>query len=86
MGDHLEAIEVKYCNLEDSKSLNTLCSELKRQVTDRIANLPSGSTQRIILDVTNRGFSQSTVDAAVEMINESLSDIYPNIPIDIVGV
>lgn len=86
VGDHIEAIEVKYYNLESKQSLSTLRSELERQVTDRVANLPSGSTQRIVLDVTDRGFSQTTVDAAVDMIEHALSDIYPNIPIDIVGL
>lgn len=62
MGDHLEAIEVKYYNLESAGCRSTLYSELEREVTDRVTNLPVGSTQRIILDVTDRGFSADTVD------------------------
>lgn len=86
VGDHLEAIEVKYYNLESKQSLSSLCAELKRQVADRITNLPEGSTQRIVLDVTDRGFSESTVEHAVDMVREALKEIYPDIPIDIVGV
>lgn len=50
--NHLEAIEVKNYNLESSKSLNTLYNELERQVSARVANCPSGTTQRIV--VANR--------------------------------
>lgn len=85
VGDHIEAMEVKYYNLSNENCVSTLCNELKRQVTDRIKNLPSGSTQRIVLDVTDRGFAQTTIDSAVAAIREKLINIYPDIPIDIVG-
>ncbi len=84
--DHIEAIEVKYYNLESSASLNTLYSELEREVGARVANLPAGSTQRIVLDVTGRGFSTETVTAVENNIWTVLDDIYPNIPIDVVGL
>jgi len=86
VGDHLEAIEVKYYNLESSNSVTTLCAELKRQVSSRLVNLPEGTTQRIVLDVTDRGFNESTANAAVSLVRQALADVYPNIPIDIVGL
>ena len=86
LGDHIEAVEVKYYNLESQASLSTLYSELEREVTARVANLPSGSTQRIILDVTGRGFTEATCNAVKNNIWNVLADIYPNIPIDIVGL
>lgn len=86
VGDHLEAIEVKYYNLESQASLNTLYRELEREVSSRLVNLPAGSTQRIVLDVTGRGFSEATTEAVKNTIVERLFDIYPNIPVDIVGL
>lgn len=86
LGDHIEAIEVKYYNLESSASLNTLYSELEREITARVVNLPAGSTQKIILDVTGRGFSEATCNAAKNNIWRLLDNIYPNIPIEIVGL
>lgn len=50
MVDHIEAIEVKYYNLESPSSLSTLYSELEREVSARVVNLPAGSTQKVILD------------------------------------
>ena len=86
LGDHIEAVEVKYYNLESSSSLNTLYSELKREVSARVANLPAGSTQKIILDVTGRGFSETTCNTVKTNIWTVLEEIYPNIPIEIVGL
>lgn len=86
LGDHIEAIEVKYYNLESQASLGTLYSELEREVAARVANLPAGSTQRIILDVTGRGFTEATCNAVKNNIWTVLENIYPNIPIEIVGL
>ena len=83
---HLEAIEVKYYNLESSASMNTLFRELDREIPARIANMPEGTTQRLVLDVTGRTFSQETVVSARAQIVEHFMDIYPNLPIDIVGL
>lgn len=82
---HLEAVEVKNFNLENTKNVKTLCNVLEEEVEARIANCPDGTTQRIVLDVKGRFFSQETIDFAVESIQNSLSEIYPNIPIDIIG-
>lgn len=84
--NHLEAIEVKNYNLENSKSLNTLYNELERQVSARVANCPPGTTQRIVLDVRGRNFNQELISSVSETIEERLIDIYPNIPIDILGL
>lgn len=86
LGDHIEAIEVKYFNLEDPDCVRVLYKELEREVGARVINLPKGSTQRIVLDVTKRGFSQSTIDVVKNEIWKRLENIYPEIPIDFVGV
>ena len=84
--DKLEAIEVKYYNLESSKSLETLYRELVREISARVENLPEGTLQRIVLDVTDRGFTKETVDGVLDKIIEILMPIYPNIPVTIVGL
>ncbi|MDO4650176.1 MAG: hypothetical protein Q4B26_16175, partial [Eubacteriales bacterium] len=81
--DHIEAIEVKRYNLESEKSLGTLYRELKRQVQQRIIDLPSDATQRIVLNVENRSFSAELVSTVVNNIQNKLWDIYPNIPVDV---
>ena len=86
LGDHIEAVEVKFYNLDDPSSVRVLLKEIRREVTDRVLNLPHGSTQRIILDVTGRGFSETTCTNVVNEILTLLADVYPSIPIEIVGL
>lgn len=79
----LEAIEVKNYNLNSEVSRNSLYEKLKKQVTDRVKNLPEGSTQRIVLDVQGRNYSKDTISEVIKNIQSKCNDIYPNIPIDI---
>ena len=79
----IEAIEVKNYNLASQQSRKALCIKLKQQVTDRVENLPTGSTQRIVLDTRGRGLSKELVDEVVNDIKFELSDVYPNIPVDV---
>ena len=83
VGDHLEAIEVKDYDLVNNS--NELFRELTRQITDRVTNLPPGSTQRIVLNVQGRGYTQEFVNTIIETIQTRLIDVYPNIPVDIMG-
>ncbi len=86
VGDHLEAIEVKYYDLASPGSRSTLYRELEREIGDRVTNLPSGSTQRIVLDVTDRSFSPELVEEVVATIQTRLMPIYENIPIVVAGL
>lgn len=79
----IEAIEVKNYNLASQQSRNTLYSELERQVTSRVENLPAGSTQKIVLDTRGRGFSKELTSEVVKTIQSRLSGVYPNIPIEV---
>jgi len=79
----LEAIEVKYYDLENPSNVANLCNTLKRQVATRVSDLPGGSSQRIVLDVNGRGYSKELVESVQQRIWDSLADVYPNIPIDI---
>ena len=83
LGSTCEAVEVKYYDLEHN--LSGLCTELKRQVGERVINLPQGYTQRVVLDVTGRGYSRDIIENAITKVGESLYDIYPNIPINVIG-
>ena len=79
----VQAIEVKNYNLAHSANRKTLLNELERQVTSRASNLPAGSTQKIVLDVRGRGFSNGLIDSTITEIRYRLANIYPDIPIDI---
>ncbi len=81
VGGKLEAIEVKNYDLE--KNLNGLCSELKKEVVARVTNLPKGSQQRVVLDVTGRGYDDKLIESVKRSIWSRLDDVYPNILIEI---
>ena len=83
INNQLEAIEVKNYNLVTNSS--QLITELRRQVGQRLADLPAGSTQRIVLDVTGRGYSERFIQSKIAEIKAALDDIYSSIPIDIIG-
>lgn len=82
----LEAIEVKNYELADAASRNKLYDTLYKQVLQRLVNLPAGTKQRIVLDVTGRGYDEKLVIYVVQRITKYLSDIYPNIPVDVIGL
>lgn len=79
----VRAIEVKNYNLAQSSNRHTLYTELERQVTSRMANLPTGSTQEIVLDVRGRGFSDELIEATITAIRNRLANIYPDISITV---
>lgn len=80
VGGKLEAIEVK--NYDLVNNANGLYSELKREVADRVANLPEGSLQRVVLDIRGRGYDEAVIEAVKQGIWSKLEAIYPNIPIE----
>lgn len=81
VGGKLEAIEVK--NYDLVNNANVLYSELEREVTARVANLPEGSLQRVVLDVTGRGYDDVLIETIKQGIWTKLESVYPNIPIEI---
>lgn len=81
VGGKLEAIEVK--NYDLVNNLSGLCSELKREVAARNANLPEGSLQRVVLDIRGRGYDKAFVEDVKQRIWAELETVYPNIPIEI---
>ena len=83
IGTKLEAIEVKNYDLAAPGRQNQLCNSLLKEISQRVDDLPPGSTQRIALDTRGRGFSSEVVEQTILKIRQSLVDVYPNIPIDI---
>lgn len=79
----VNAIEVKNYNLAQSSNRNHLLNELERQITSRASNLPTGSTQEIVLDVRGRGFSEELLNTTITAIQNRLSNVYPDIPVTI---
>lgn len=80
---HLEAIEVKNYNLNSYNSEQHLYDELERQITARVANLPEGSTQRVVLDVHARDYSDELLSRVVSNIQARCSSVYPDLPVDL---
>ena len=79
----VEAVEVK--NYDLINRLPGLKNELRRQVGDRVTNLPAGSTQRIALVTKGRGYTKEFTDKVVEELQSSLFDVYGGkIPIDVI--
>lgn len=83
VGGKLEAIEVKRYDLVNNTS--RLYSELEREVSARVANLPKGSLQRIVLNVEGRGYDEALIEAVKQGIWSRLESVYPNIPIEIMA-
>ena len=81
----IEAIEVKRYDLASETCRERLNHELLRQVTARVENLPAGSTQRIVLNVEGRQFTRALVEEVKTELTATLFDVYPNIPIDVMG-
>ena len=83
--DHWEAVEIKSYSLSGAENLISLKNVVERQVTERMANLPEGMTQRIVLDVNGRGYERGYVESVVSWLQNELEPIYPDIPIDYIG-
>lgn len=71
------AYEVKNYNLESNYV--GLVQEVRRQVGQRLTDLPNGSVQEIILDVRGRGYSSNFLSEIVTRLQGDLADIYPDI-------
>lgn len=81
VGGKLEAIEVK--NYDLVNNANGLYAVLEREVAARVANLPKGSLQRVVLDVRGRGYDDALIETIKQGIWTKLEPVYPNIPIEI---
>ena len=82
VGNKYEAIEVKRYDLENN--MGCLKSELNRQISSRNMNLPENYSQRIAIDVRNKGYTKSFLQKVKKELNEYLDPIYKDIPIDFI--
>ena len=80
----LKAIEIKNYDLVKSANLKAMITELRRQFSNRATHLPEGTEQRLALDVRGRGYSKRMIQDYVKIIREKLSDVVPDLPIDII--
>lgn len=80
----LKAIETKNYDLVKSANLKAMITELRRQFSNRATHLPEGTEQRLALDVRGRGYSKRMIQDYVKIIREKLSDVVPDLPIDII--
>ena len=80
----LLAIEVKNYDLNNIGVTN-LISTLRKQFANRVANMPADTVQRLVLDVTGRGYQREYLTFVVHMIKNSLKDICPDLLISVVG-
>lgn len=80
--NHIEAIEVKNYDLSKAVNRNEMYNTIKKEVSDRVIHLPEGSTQRIVIDVREKGYSEELLQAVFIRTRERLAGIYENIPID----
>lgn len=80
----LNAIETKNYDLVKSANLKAMITELRRQFSNRATHLPEGAEQRLALDVRGRGYSKRMIQDYVKIIREKLSDVVPDLPIDII--
>ena len=68
----VKAIEVKNWDLENN--ISGLKKELKRQINNRITNLPDGSTQEIALVTKGRGYTKEFTDQIIDELQTYLFD------------
>lgn len=78
----IEAIEVKNYDLSNLNRVKSLVSELKRQIGQRVDDLPNNSNQRIVLDTRGQNLTNKQVDNVVNQIKDALKETYPDIPVD----
>lgn len=81
----LEAIEVKNYSLDNLVNRFSMISELRREIKDRVINMPKGTLQRVVLDTRGRGYSKKLVDDVIETIKIACGDIYPDIPVSLIA-
>ena len=78
-----EAVEVKSYDLTSKSRVKQLCEKLLKQISDRVENLPSDYTQRIVLNTVGQELTETEIQYAITSIEEVLAPVYPNIPIDV---
>ena len=50
----------------------------------RVQHLPKGATQKVVLDVRGRNYSDELLNYVIKKIQENCYDVYPNLPVEII--
>lgn len=72
---------MKNYKLAFSNNGSELYRKLERQVTNRVNNLPRGSTQDVALDVRDREFSNDVIEDVMTNIQLHCVSVYKDIPV-----
>ena len=67
------SVEVKNYNLENKNGKYNLVNNVKKQVEQRVQNLPSGSRQTIFVDIRGQKVSDDTLNYVFDTINNKTS-------------
>ena len=78
----MTAIEVK--NYDLINNLSGLKSELKRQLTQRVTDLPEGWAQRVVVDIKGKGYSAEFAEAVLNDLKALAHDIDPTIVVEFI--
>lgn len=83
----ITAVEIKNYDLSSNTNVWGMISKLRAQISSRLINLPEGSTQQIIIDVTGRPYANDAafLQSIQTWINNALADLYPDITIVFFG-
>ena len=80
---HLEGIEVKNYNLNSKVCRKALVKDIKREINDRVQQMPKGSTQRVVLDIRGRNYDKKLLKSVIKGIKNSCEEVYHNLPVDV---
>lgn len=78
----MTAIEVK--NYDLINNLSGLKGELKRQLTQRVTDLPEGWAQRVVVDIKGKGYSAKYAEAVLNDLKALAHDIDPTIVVEFI--
>lgn len=81
----LEALEVKNYDLTGAANKCVMYNELRREVSDRVANMPIGTLQRVVLDTRGRGYSSEFIKGIISEIKEVCNPFYEDIPVSLLA-
>lgn len=77
-----EAIEVKNSDLNCKECRKALVAKIKKEVTDRVNNLPDGYLQRIVIDISGKNYSKRLLKGVKKGIQNACKDVYKDLPVD----
>lgn len=62
------SVEVKNYNIESSSGINNLANNISKQVNQRVANLPKGTKQTIVIDLRGQVYTNTILENIINKI------------------